>query len=106
MTGHPLQAVIAADKSVREAALFGIHCGHVNCTDGRYIYMRAPAGKDNRLLFNYTLMPTHMRSRFTIDELHHLRLHPPFAFSNRTQLLRTPSSTVSEAHTMPSRKEP
>lgn len=98
MTGHPLQAAIADDKSVREAALFGIHGGHVNCTDGRYIYMRAPAAKDNRPLFNYTLMPTHMRSSFTMEELLNLQLHPPFTFTKGIQLLQAPASTASEVH--------
>ena len=42
MQGHSLRDTVATDEPVREAALFGIFGGHVNCTDGRYVYMRAP----------------------------------------------------------------
>jgi hypothetical protein len=38
MQGCILKDTIAQDKPVREAGLFGIHGGHVNCTDGRYVY--------------------------------------------------------------------
>ncbi|WP_338119883.1 sulfatase/phosphatase domain-containing protein [Paenibacillus thalictri] len=40
--GQPLREVIESDAPVRDALLFGIHGGHVNCTDGRYVYMRGP----------------------------------------------------------------
>src|SRR5690606_37029299 len=36
MQGKPLRDTIAFDRPVREAVLFGIHGGHVTCTDGRY----------------------------------------------------------------------
>ncbi|MGJ5752788.1 sulfatase-like hydrolase/transferase [Streptomyces puniciscabiei] len=52
---------VADDTPVREAALFGIHGGHVNVTDGRYVYMRAPVSADNTPLEEHTLIPTHMR---------------------------------------------
>ncbi|MCL2001264.1 MAG: sulfatase, partial [Planctomycetes bacterium] len=58
--GRTLRDTIDRDTPVREAGLFGIHSGHVCCTDGRYVYMRAPATPDNQPLNSYTLMPTHM----------------------------------------------
>ena len=73
MQGIPLREAIAEDKPVREAALYGLHGGHVNITDGRYTYMRAPAKPENTPLYNYTLMPTHMRARFSIEELQGIR---------------------------------
>ena len=63
MQGKPLREAIASDAPVREAGLFGMHGGHVNCTDGRYVYMRAPINRENEPLYDYTLMPTHMRER-------------------------------------------
>ncbi len=42
MTGKDLADVIAKDTPVRDAAIFGMHGAHVNITDGRYVYMRAP----------------------------------------------------------------
>ena len=61
MLGQSLREVCASDSPVREAAIFGNHGGQVNVTDGRYVYMRAPTRPDNQPLYNYTLMPTHMR---------------------------------------------
>ncbi|MEK3884970.1 sulfatase [Paenibacillus sp. PL2-23] len=92
MTGHCLQQTIADDTPVREAAIFGIHGGHVNCTDGRYVYMRGPAASDNQPLYNYTLMPTHMRSRFAVSELKPAKLHEPFAFTKEVPVLQIPST--------------
>lgn len=88
MQGKPLRDTVAADAPVREAALFGIHGGHVNVTDGRYVYMKAPATPDNQPLYNYTLMPTHMRGFFRKQELAGMELAPPFSFTKEIGVLR------------------
>lgn len=87
MEGVGLAATIAGDVPVREAALFGAFGGHVCVTDGRYIYMRGPRG-DNQPLYEYTLMPTHIRTRFRAEELHTATLVDPFAFTKGCRLLR------------------
>ncbi|WP_248926057.1 sulfatase [Paenibacillus hamazuiensis] len=92
MKGKPLKDTIASDVPVREAALFGIHGGHINCTDGRYVYMRAPVNANNRPLYNYTLMPTHMRSRFSAAELQHAELSEPFDFTKGVKPLKIESA--------------
>ena len=88
MQGVPLRECIAADAPVREAGLFGIFGGHVNVTDGRYVYMRAPPTPENGPLFEYTLMPTHMRRTFGVEELQDIQLAPPFGFTKGCRLLR------------------
>ena len=55
MEGKPLSGPIAQDASIRETAIFGMHGVHVNCTDARYVYMRAPANMDSQPIYNYTL---------------------------------------------------
>lgn len=102
MQGKPLAATIARDTPVHETVLFGIHGGHVNITDGRYVYMRGPADATNQPLFNYTLMPTHMRQRFTPKELSAMCLVPPFAFTKGTQTLRIPGSGAQRSHILDS----
>ncbi|WP_328315475.1 sulfatase [Streptomyces sp. NBC_00388] len=92
MQGEPLP--IGTNAPGREAGLFGIHGGHVNVTDGRYVYMRAPASPDNAPLFEHTLMPTHMRGRFTPDELADLELAEPFGFTKGVRTLRVPGRTL------------
>jgi len=68
MQGSSLKETIENDTPVREAGLFGLHGGHVNITDGRYVYMRAPKA-DNQPLYNYTHMPTNMKHTFSVDEM-------------------------------------
>lgn len=88
MEGRSLAQSVASDVPVRTAALFGVHEGHVNCTDGRYVYMRAPATPENRPLYNYTLMPTHVTSHFSAEELRTATLAPPFGFTREMPLLK------------------
>lgn len=72
MQGKPLKETIEIDKKIRDAALFGIHGGHVNVVDDEYIYMRANTTADNQPLYEYTLMPVHMRVMFNTDELQNI----------------------------------
>ncbi len=91
--GLPLGPVMAHDAATREAALFGHHGGHVNVTDGRHVYMRA-ANPDNAPLYEYTLMPTHMRDRFEPSELQEITLAEPFAFTKGCPVMRIPSRGI------------
>ena len=85
MQGAPLPT--AADTRERTAGLFGIYGGHVNVTDGRYVYMRASATLENGPLLEHTLMPTHMRGRFTPAELRGMELVDPFDFTKGVHTL-------------------
>ena len=92
MQGRDLAAVLEDDRRLREGALFGIHGGHVNVTDGRYVYMRASANSENGPLEEYTLMPTHMRARFGVEELADWEPAVPFSFTKGLRTLRIPAS--------------
>ena len=93
MDGIPLGDVIAADAPTRDAVLFGVHGGHVNITDGRYVYMRGPVDPThNEPLYNYTLMPNHMRDRFGVGELQDIQLAEPFSFTKGCRSMRIASS--------------
>lgn len=61
---------------------------HINVTDGRYVYMRAPENASNRPLLEHTLMPTHMRWQFTPEELKRAELMEGFSFTQGVPLLR------------------
>ena len=91
MQGVPLRDTVATDAPAREAALFGVFGGHVNVTDGRYVYMRAPSSPENGPLFNYTLMPAHMRKLFSPEELRRAELAGPFRFTKGCRVLRVPA---------------
>ncbi len=87
MQGVPLRETIKSDKPVREAALFGIHGAHVNCTDGRYVYMRGSV-PGNKPLFQYTHMPTHMRRTFSVEEMRTAEMHGPFKFTKNCPVMK------------------
>ncbi|EBS4177570.1 sulfatase, partial [Salmonella enterica subsp. enterica serovar Bovismorbificans] len=78
MTGQPLRPAIERDEPVRDYALFGYFGGHINITDGEYVYMRCPREQNKANLYEYTLMPTRIDSPFKIDELKDIRIHPGF----------------------------
>lgn len=90
MIGRDLAPAIKSDTPIRDTAIFGVHGGHVNVTDGRYVYMRGPATPDNRPLYEYTLMPTHMHTPFKPAELQtgRVQLAQPFSFTKGCPTLR------------------
>jgi arylsulfatase A-like enzyme len=90
MTGTPLRP----ESTAPEGALFGIHGGHVNATDGRYVYMRAAASADNAPLEEFTLMPTHMRARFSVAELSSWEPAEPFSFTKGLRTMRMASTAM------------
>jgi arylsulfatase A-like enzyme len=100
MQGIPFSDIDSTNKSSREAILFGLHGAHVNCTDGRYVYMRAPVKQDNSPLNNYTLMPTHMASMFSVDELQTIELAEPFAFTKGISTMKIPMLRAVNAYPM------
>jgi arylsulfatase A-like enzyme len=98
MHGVPLVEATASDRPVREAGLFGMFGAHVNVTDGRYVYMRAPVRPENSPLYEYTLMPAHMRNAFGVDELQDVHLAEPFAFTKGCRTMRTAARPWVNAH--------
>jgi hypothetical protein len=88
MQGLPLRDAVAADRPVRDAALFGLHGAQVNVTDGRYVYMCAGPDPRNSPLYEYTLMPTHMRALFSVEELQEIELAAPFSFTKGCRLIK------------------
>jgi len=94
MTGKPLRDVIErSDESIRDSALFGFFGAHVNITDGTYVYMKAPINETPESLFEYTLMPTHMRSIFSVSEMKKATLSEPFSFTKECKVLKIPAQS-------------
>lgn len=100
MQGTPLRERVMSDapRPGRPAGIFGVFGGHVNVTDGRHVYMRGPVSRDNGPLFEYTLMPTHMRARFSVEELQNLTVAEPFSFTNGVPPLKIAARTMSNPH--------
>jgi len=91
MQGKALRNTVNEDKPVHEAALYGVLGGHVNVTDGRYVYMRAPVTPDNSPVYEYTLMPSHMRHTFSVEEMRGAGMAEPFGFTKGCSTLKIPA---------------
>jgi arylsulfatase A-like enzyme len=92
MQGYDLRAVVEHREDIREALLFGYFGMHVNITDGRYVYMRSAVNKENLPLYQYTLMPMHIRKLMSKEELKQADpcLFDKFNFTDNTPVLRIP----------------
>jgi arylsulfatase A-like enzyme len=88
--GVSLLPVLASDRQLRDAALFGYFGGAVNLADGRYTYFRYPADLASQEVYQYTMMPTHLNTPFTPDELAAATLAPAFGFTKGVPLLKVP----------------
>jgi arylsulfatase A-like enzyme len=86
--GKPAALLIRDNHPIREAGLFGYHGGHVCCTDGKHILMKAPAGGFNRPLYNYTLFPAHMNMLYVAREIKTMEKAPPFSFTKDMPVMR------------------
>lgn len=91
MDGRCLKPAIERDRPVRDAALFGIFGGHVNITDGDWVYMKAPAAPGNAPLYEYTLMPCHMREPFSVNQLRQSELVDGFNHMNGCRVMKIPA---------------
>ena len=98
MQGADLADAIASNAPTHDSVIYGIHGGHVNVADGRYVYMRAPANPENAPLNEYTLMPTHMRNRFEPEELQDIQLEEPFDFTKGCRTMKVAGRTFVPAH--------
>ena len=85
--GKDLSPVIRSDEKLHDAVAFGSHGGNISCTDGRYVYMRAP-DPDNDTMYNYTLNCSHMMQGFSKEEMETAELVGPFGFTNGYPVLR------------------
>ena len=96
--GQSLLRVDADGFDHREALIYGYFGGAVNVTNGEYTYHRYPFDLMQQEIFQYTLMPTHIRQHFSVDELQHAKLNEPFDFSKGVPLLKVPVVQRSPIH--------
>ncbi len=94
MEGRSMRPVIENDTVIRETALFGIHGGHVNITDGKRTYMRGATSPENGPLYEYTLMPTVMRDFFKENQLKRSEPCDGFEFTEGIPVLKIPTKAM------------
>jgi arylsulfatase A-like enzyme len=91
MTGKNLAGPAADGQAVREAGIFGMFGGHVNITDGRFVYMRGPSEPTNQPLFEYTLMPVRMRNPFALASFSEPLQSATFPFMKGCHAMKIPT---------------
>lgn len=87
MLGKPLRQVIESDQPIRDYAVFGYFGSQINITDGKFLYM-CSADNPEVPVYEYTLMPVHMRAMFSPAELQDAQLHEPFPFTKNCPVLK------------------
>lgn len=88
MLGKDLREAVDSDQKVHEYVLFGMHGAHVNITDGRYVYMRAPVSYEDNIVYNYMLAPTSYPHAITPKRLETATLCREFSFTKGAPLLK------------------
>ena len=92
MTGTTLLPVLAAEDPARaeRGCVFGQFGAAINYTDGRYVYFLYPREPFHEGLFQYTLMPMHMRTYFEAMEFAGAQPVEPLGFTRGYPLWRLP----------------
>jgi arylsulfatase A-like enzyme len=86
--GHSLLPCLHGEPKLRDIAIFGMFGGPIGATDGRFAYYLFPDDLLAPGLYEYTLMPTHLMTRFTPEELRTAALAEPFDFTKGAPVLR------------------
>lgn len=85
-----VQGTSVLRENPREAVIFGYFGGAVNVTDGLTSYHRYPADVARQEIYQYTLMPTHITTLFSCEELRETTLAAPFGWTKGVPLLKVP----------------
>ena len=97
--GQSLLPLLAdANAKIRDVALYGQHGCAINITDGRYTYFRYPANMHDGNLNQYTLMPMHIKSLFSVEELRGASYTEGFSFTQGLNVLKVPSTEKSPVY--------
>ena len=98
-----LQDRLAAGADDR-IAMFGMFGGPVGAADRQHRYFLYPPDLDDEDLWEYTLMPTHLHSLFTPEELRGAQLHPGFDFTKGAPLMQIRARVGAERPPGPNRE--
>jgi arylsulfatase A-like enzyme len=93
--GTSVLPLLAEDGPGKVGVLYGMYGASVNITDGRYTYFLYPPDMSDQELYEYTLMPTHMRAHFAPEEFEGATLAEPFRFSKDCPVMKLQARTES-----------
>lgn len=79
---------VLREENAHEVAIYGMFGGPVGVNDGRYAYYIYPEDLYAPGLYEYTLMPTHIRESFSAEEMQTAELRPAFGFTKSMPVMR------------------
>ena len=89
-----LPCLTGAKAGAHDAVLFGQLGAALNFTDGRHTCFLHPVEGMADALYQYTLMPTHMRHTFPVEELRgRIGLAEPFSFTKGCRTMKIDGGT-------------
>ena len=91
--GKSLIPLLNKETNLRESLIYGYFGAAINVTNGKYTYLHYPKKLNSENLFEYTLMPTRMTSRFSIKELLNATLDNPFNFTKGVPVMKLSPKT-------------
>ncbi len=83
-----VRAASVLSDARREVIIYGMFGGPIGATDGRYTYYLYPDDLYAPGLHEYTLMPTHLRTRFSASEMKTAELVHGFNFTQEMPVLK------------------
>ena len=86
--GKSLLSFLEKEEKSNHTALFGYWGGGANLADGNYTFFNYPDNMKRSDPNQYTLMPTHLRQFFTLNELKSAKLNDPFSFTKGVPVLK------------------
>ena len=95
--GKSLLPFLKKEETSNHTALFGYWGGGVNLADGKYTFFNYPDNMKRSDPNQYTLMPTHLRQFFTLNELKTAKLNEPFSFTKGVPVLKIQNDEVGPA---------
>ncbi|MEP3296444.1 MAG: sulfatase [Pseudoruegeria sp.] len=89
--GKSLLPVLSDSDAINhDCVIFGYFGGAINVTDGRYSYFRYPENLLSQELYQYTLIPSHMREHFVQDEMRQAVLVTGIDYAEGFPVMRIP----------------
>lgn len=97
VTAFSLIEPLTGGENTRKHAILGMFAGPICVTDGTYSYYHYPEDLASPAPPMYNVMPSHLDTLFSVDEMSSATMADPFSFTKGTPVMRmTVSPTVGE----------
>jgi len=87
-----------ASATLHDVVLFGYYGGAIHATDGHHVYFRYPPDMVDQTLYQYTLMPSHLKGSFSLEELAGAEMVRDLDWANGYPVMRIPVVKESPWH--------